>query len=188
MPRGNPKVPGDRPYAPFADAFAQWTLAYKMQHVPKPLYQRDLAEATGIDVTFISKLSRGRDIPTTHQCLRLARFFDVDVQEVLRAAGYPDIAGLIATVANDPRRGMRREKEYMLNWLQAAQTPQWQQLDWHTSAYKERADAILALDLDPFEKARWYADTVYNWAVDPQRSAPRADRVTYEHAAVLSGG
>lgn len=185
MSRTSNKAQGERLYGAFADALQQWILAYRMHHVRSPFYQRDLAEATGINVTFISKMVRGRDIPTSRQCLMISRFFGVDVQEVLRAAGYPDVNRLIQIVANTTR-GTIKDRQYILSWLEAAQSPQWQGLDWESSIYKERADDILSLELEPYAKAHWYADVVYNWMIDPQRDLAPSERITYDHAVIVS--
>ena len=186
MPRSSGKTQGSPQFAAFAEALQQWVLAYRMRHVREVYKQRDVAAAMGINATMFSKFVRGREVPTSGQCLLIARYLSLDVQEVLAAAGYPDIAKLIHMVASDPTRGTARDRQYIISWLEAAQEPQWHGLDWRTSPHKENADEMLATEGDYYRKARKYADAVYSWAIDPQRNAARSERTTYDHVVIMS--
>jgi len=175
-----------RPYGDFADRLQEWILAYRVRNPRVPYVQRDAANAMGINPTTFSKLTRGRDSATPHQCVAIAHYFGVDVDEVLRTAGYPDVKQLTTLVANDRGEHDPKERAYILNMLPLAEHPRWRETDWHTSAYKESADQVLGSELPPYLKGRQYADILYNWGKDIDRDKPRALRRTDEIMALVS--
>lgn len=142
--------------------------------------QRLAAEEMKIDSTSLSKYIHGRGRPTPSHCLALARFFGRPLEEVLRAAGYPDLRELYELVKTDESIEDRELKKRALDILAMAQaSPLWRDLP-SGNPYKDRAERDLASDKEPFQKALDYTDMVYFWYKSRDRDTLRWQRKTDE--------
>ncbi len=176
------------PYKHFSVYLKELIAAWEKARDSERFVQTQVQEVMGIHSSSISKFVRGSHRPTPQQCLRIARFFDRSLEDILRAAWYPDVAELAKLVEADATPRLNElEKQYILDMLQIAQmSVAWQDLRWKRSPYKERAEKALASDDDAYEKASQYADAVYEWYHSREWDAPRWQRKTQDMLPVTS--
>ena len=171
----------------FGQQLQDWILAWRGRHSREKYTQKAAALQMGINPTTFSYFLAGRDMPSPAQCLAISRRFEIPLNSILLATGYPDVRALVELVELDSEPRAAGEKIYILDMLgRVAQSPLWQTVDWRVSAYKERADAVLASDLEPYVKAAYYADAVYDWGHNRERDTPRWERKTDEIMRVVS--
>ena len=141
----------------------------------------------GINYTSFSYILNGRTRPTPEQTLIIARYFEVPLEDVIRAAGYADVQTLREWVANDEMPRDAAEKQYVLDVLAIAlRLPEWQRETWQQSPFKDRAEKALASSREPYERAVEYADAVYEWGHSPERRIPRGMRNTEDIIPAVS--
>lgn len=178
---------GSPPYTQFARQLNAWVLMWRAHHPDVKYNQRNATAEMGINYTSFSYILNGRYRPTIEQCLILARYFEIPLEDVLRAAGYFDLAGLRKWVAEDTALRDPAEKQYVLDVLRIALSlGEWQREIWQQSPFKDRAERALASSRDPYERAVEYADAVYEWGHSPERSTPRGLRNTDDIMPVVS--
>ena len=148
--------------------------------------QADAGKKTGIQPSSISKFTTGRNRPTPEQCLILAGFFKRPVEEVLNAAGYPDIAGLRKLIEEESVPRDEEVKKRVIDILRIAENaPLWRNLS-SANPYKDHANRILASTGDAWQKALDYTDTVYFWSQSRDRDTPRGLRKTDDMLPIVS--
>ncbi len=173
------------PYAAFAAYLNELIRIWEEQHEAK-FNQSNAGKKMNIQSSSFSKFSKGRNRPTEEQCLILASFFKRPVEEVLRAAGYPDLAGLRMLIEEDPTPRDVEVKKRVLDILHMAETAQlWQDLS-PSNPYKDHANRILASDGDAYQKAVDYTDIVYFWYQSRERDTPRGQRKTDDMIPITS--
>jgi transcriptional regulator with XRE-family HTH domain len=59
----------------------------KKERLAQAMTQRDLAEAAGITVPYVSKIEAGKETPTEEKIIRLAEALRLDADELTLAAG-----------------------------------------------------------------------------------------------------
>jgi transcriptional regulator with XRE-family HTH domain len=183
-----PSLGADLPYAGLGRQMNEWVLRWRARHARDIVYnQRAVAVEMGISATTFSNILNGRGRPTPAQCIILARFFEIPLEDLLSAAGYPDVAALRLWVINDPTPHDARERQYVATVLDIAlRSKEWQQETWQQSPYKDRAEKALASTKEAYERAIEYADAVYDWGHSPERHTPRRDRTTEDLLTAVS--
>jgi len=177
------------PFREFAAYFRELMGTWEARH--REAYQyKEAADDLGIEASTQSKIGGGKSLPTPRQCLFIARYFGRPVEEVLRAAGYPDLKRLRQIVADDPTPRDPAVKVRVLGILEMALRPKTktQPLSWHdvpaTNPYRENAEIWLASDFSDWDKALHYADNVYFWYRSEDRSSERQTWKTDEMLAI----
>ncbi len=148
----------------------------------------EAAAVMDINETTFGEIRRGKRQAQLMQCLAIARYLKVPVEEVLRAEGYPDVQALQQWVEADTTPRHPGEQKYVLDMLRVAlHAPDWVRTG-SDNPFKQQAELMLCSELDTYTKAVYYADAVYNWGHNRDHNIPRAQRQTDEIMALTSRG
>lgn len=171
MPLKKPNPIQTTPYSGFAAYFNALVYGWE-QSKGRRFNKTEVGQKMGINVSLLSKFAHGGLIPTPEQCLIIAKYFGQPVEEVLRAAGYPDLEGLRAIIAADETLHDPDEKKRVLDILHMAHTsPLWQNVS-SKNEYKILADRTLASSEDPWQKATDYVRIVRFWYTSTEQDTP----------------
>lgn len=171
MPRKPFTTDAHVPFPAFKAYFFTLQNEWESKH-HEHFFQKDMANETGLGTSWLSKIANGTVLPTESQCLIIARYFGHPVEEVLRAAGYPDLEGLRAIIAADETLRDPDEKKRVLDILHMAHSsPLWQNVS-SKNEYKDLADQTLVSSRDPWQKAKDYVRIVWFWYTSTQQDTP----------------
>ncbi len=156
------------PKKPFVEVFRGWITEYEQKNGLFHLKNRELAARMGITDQTLGRWIRGLNIPERIGCLRIARFFDLEVDEVLQAAGYlsryESIDELLAFLDANPEMP---EREFIGVYLPVLRSEAWLNSKSH---WKSDVDELLLDEfVDVREKCVRISKILYAWSIDPKR-------------------
>jgi transcriptional regulator with XRE-family HTH domain len=153
--------------------------------------ERDFAVKIGMQPSKFSEVKVGRRLPSLTECWRISQELGMPVEDFIRAAAtyrpneYPDVAALVRFVESDTIHEAK-ERTYILDCLRFSLSQEAEKLKWQESTYKQMADLILSSEFDPYTKAKFYADVVWDWHDANKRDLARLERKTDELAVIAS--
>lgn len=162
----------------FTNEFRSWIQAWMQQQGVLTLNQTELAERMGIDKQLLSRWLHGTGRPNPDSCRMLARFFGLNEDYVLMAAGRPTFNDLISAV--EQHRFDWQDGQQIYNALKATQERMWRfspsmwkvraerdfQQGW-SSDFSERELHAFAFDI---------AQIIFAWKIDQMRDVPFSQR------------
>jgi hypothetical protein len=147
---------------------------------------KEMQKTTAISQAMYSQILHGRSSASPEHCYAFSRYFRLPLERVLKDFGHTNISVDYLIVAVEGRRDLE-DQENILKMLKLACHVLWRELtDWRTSTYKDKAEYFLTRNIDPIEKARFYADEVWDWVwAMERRNQSRAQRNSDEALAVV---